>query len=73
MDIQAIKLELIQWLTELNDRTVIEQMLAFKKHQSTVLSAADKILLDERITSYEQNPGQAIAWEEVVRSLDAEI
>lgn len=71
MDIQTIKLELIQWLTELNDRTVIEQMLAFKKNQSAVLSAADKSLLDERITSFEQDPNQVIPWQEVVRSLDA--
>jgi len=73
MDIQEIKLELIQWLTALNDRTVIEQMLAFKKNQSTVLSAADKSLLDERISSFEQDPDQAIPWEEVVRSLDADV
>lgn len=47
-------------------------MLALKKNQSFVLSAAEKSLLDERITSYVQDPDQAIPWEEVLRSLDTD-
>ena len=52
MDLQAIKLDLIQWLASLQDRSVLEQLQAFKQQQKSGLSEAHKALLDKRIESY---------------------
>jgi len=69
MDTQSIKVELIHWLTELEDRSVLEQVQVFKQLQEGTLSAAHQALLDDRIASYEQNPGQSLDWDEVMKEL----
>jgi hypothetical protein len=53
MDIQSVKIDLIYWFTELQDRKVMEQLQAFKKSQSKGLSDSHKALLDERIDAFE--------------------
>lgn len=70
MDIQSIKVDLIHWLTELQDRTILEQLQAFKHQQEEGLSEAHKALLDERITSYENDPGKVLDWDDVMKELE---
>lgn len=70
MDIQSIKVDLIHWLTELQDHTVLEKILAFKQQQEGSLSDAHKKLLDDRISSYEQAPDNVLDWEDVMKEFE---
>ena len=70
MDIQSIKIDLIHWLTELQDQSILEQIHAFKKQQQGTLSDAHKNLLDERITSYEKDPDNVLDWDSVMKELE---
>ncbi|MBN7810690.1 addiction module protein [Algoriphagus sp. H41] len=70
MDLQAIKLDLIQWLATLQDRSVLEQLQAFKQQQKNGLSESHKALLDERIESYQSNPGNVRDWEDVMDEIE---
>lgn len=70
MDTQSIKVDLIHWLTELQDRSVLEQIHAFKQQQEGTISDAHKALLDNRIASYEQNPDQLLDWDDVMKELE---
>jgi putative addiction module component (TIGR02574 family) len=69
MDIQSIKVDLIHWLTELQDRTILEKLQAFK-HQQEELSESHKALLDERIASYEKSPDSVLDWDDVMKELE---
>lgn len=73
MDIQTIKVDLIHWLTELQDRTILEQLQAFKQQQEEGLSGAHKALLDERIASYEKDPDKALDWDDVMKELEKDL
>ena len=74
MDIQTIKIDLIHWLTELQDRSVLEQLQALKDQQGGYeLSDAHKQLLDERITSYENNPDQVLDWDDVMSEIEKDL
>lgn len=70
MDTQSIKIDLIHWLTELQDQSILEQMQAFKKQQQEVISDAHKALLDERIASYENDPEYVLDWDHVMDELE---
>ena len=70
MDIQTIKVDLIHWLTELQDLTVLEKIHDLKQQQEGVLSDAHKVLLDNRIASYENAPDKVLDWDEVIKELD---
>ena len=70
MDIQLSKIELIHWLTELQDPSILEQLQAFKKQQEATLSDAHKALLDERIASYEKDPDNVLDWDHVMKELE---
>ncbi len=70
MDIQSIKIDLIHWLTELQDQTILEKIHAFKKQQQVKLSDAHKALLDERIASYEKNPDNVLDWNRVMKDIE---
>ncbi|WP_162419124.1 addiction module protein [Cyclobacterium roseum] len=73
MDIQTIKVDLIHWLTELQDPKILEQLQALKHLQEGGLSNAHKALLDERIASYEKDPGRALDWDEVMKELEKDL
>ncbi len=73
MDIQSIKINLIRWLTDLQDESVLEKLQAFKNQQEYELSDAHKKLLDERLASYENHPGQALNWEDVVKEIENDL
>ena len=66
MDIQAIKIDLIHWLTEVDD------LVLLKKLQVTQLSDAHQKLLDERMASYQKDPNNIMDWEEVSKELEKE-
>ena len=70
MDTQSKKIDLIHWLTELQDQSVLDQVLAFKQQQEGTLSDAHKAMLDNRIASYEQNPDQLLDWDDVMKELE---
>lgn len=72
MDIQSIKVDLIHWLTELEDRNLLEKLQAFK-HQQEELSESHKALLDERIASYEKNPDNVLDWDDVMKGLEKDL
>ncbi|WP_194972869.1 addiction module protein [Aquiflexum lacus] len=70
MDIQSIKIDLIHWLTELEDISVLEKLQTFKNQEEESLSKAHRDLLDERISSYQENPDSLIDWDDMVKELD---
>lgn len=73
MDIQSIKIDLIQWLTELQDKSILEQLQAFKHRQEKVLSEGHKALLDDRIASYEKDPEKVLNWDDLMKEMEREI
>lgn len=73
MDIQSIKIDLIHWLTELQDRKILEQLQAFKKSQEEGLSDSHKALLDERIAAYEKDPENVLNWDDVMKELEKDL
>lgn len=73
MDIQTIKVDLIHWLTELQDRSVLEQLQLFKLQQESHLSDAQKAFLDQRIASYEKDPTNVLDWEEVMKDIESNL
>ena len=72
MDIQAIKIDLIHWLTGVDDLALLKKLQALKKLQETQLSNAHQKLLDERMASYEKDPNNTMDWEEVSKELEKE-
>lgn len=72
MDIQAIKIDLIQWLTGVEDLMILKKLQAFKQLQESELSDAHKALLDERIASYDNDPKNVLDWETVMKELEKE-
>lgn len=70
MDIQAIKVDLIHWLTEVQDQSILEQIQAFKQQQEGGLSEPHKALLDDRIVSYEKDPDNVLDWDHVMKELE---
>lgn len=70
MDIQTVKLDLIHWLTELQDMSVLERLLAFKDHIESGLSDSHKKLLDDRIAAWEQDPIKVLEWEDVKKEFE---
>ncbi len=73
MDLQAIKLNLIHWVTQLQDRRILEQLHTFKQQQKEDLSESHKALLDERISSCEKDPSKMLDWEDVVDELEKDL
>lgn len=70
MDIHAAKIDLIHWLTELQDYSTLQQLLALKDQHQIHLSEAHRALLDERIASYHADPTKVLDWDDVVKALE---
>jgi hypothetical protein len=50
MDTQSLKLEIIHWLTELKDKTILEKIHAIKNEREEMeLSRGKKMELDKRL------------------------
>ena len=73
MNIQTLKLDLIHWLTELQDQATLAQLQALKDQQAYEISEAHKKLLDERIASYEQHPDQVLDWNSVAHGIEQDL
>jgi putative addiction module component (TIGR02574 family) len=72
MEIQTIKIDLIQWLAGVEDLELLKKLQAFKQLQESELSEAHKALLDKRIASYESDPKNVLDWEIVSKELEKE-
>lgn len=70
MDIQTIKIDLIHWLTGVDDMLTLKKVLALKQLQESELSDAHKALLEERMASYEIDPKNVLDWEIVMKELE---
>ena len=67
MDIQSIKVDLIHWLTELQDQSVLEQIQGLKEQQesSFELNAEQTKELDSRLEKYENGEMKFSPWDKV--------
>lgn len=67
MDVQSVKIDLIHWLTELQDESVIKKLQVLKEQQesSFELSAEQKKELDSRLEKYESGEMEFSPWETV--------
>ncbi|TDK51041.1 addiction module protein [Algoriphagus formosus] len=63
MDTLSLKLDLIQWLTELDDKNTLLKLYALKKEKEGFVSSSHKKLLDERIKFFKENPEELLDWE----------
>ena len=69
MDIQSIKIDLIHWLTQLQDRTVLEKIQAIKEEEVHELSPDQQKELNERLERYERGDSKFKTWEETKKSI----
>lgn len=70
MDVQGIKLDLIKWLSGVDDLVILKKLQAFKRSQESDISNAHKELLDQRMASYENDPDNLLEWEAVMKELE---
>ena len=52
MDTQSLKLDIIQWLTQLKDKNVLEKIRAIKEEEGFELSVSQQEELDNRLEKY---------------------
>ncbi len=67
MDIQSVKIDLIHWLTELEDKPTLKKLQGLKEEQEITfeLSAEQKKELDSRLEKYEKGEMKFSSWETV--------
>lgn len=67
MDIQSVKIDLIHWLTLLEDTYVLEKIQSLKEQQesSFELGEENQIELELRLQKYENGEMQFSSWDEV--------
>jgi putative addiction module component (TIGR02574 family) len=67
MDVKSVKIDLIHWLTELQDKTVLKKIQGLKEQQESTfeLSAEQKIDLDGRLEKYENGEMEFSPWDTV--------
>lgn len=66
MDIQAVKIDLIHWLTQLQDVTILEKIQVIKAEEDDDLdlSPEQQRELDRRLDELERGEAKLIPWEE---------
>lgn len=69
MDIQSLKIDLIHWLTQLKDKTVLEKIQAIKDDEGYYLSSSQQEELNERLEKYERGDMEFKSWEETKASI----
>lgn len=69
MDIQSLKIDLIHWLTELKDKSILEKVQAIKDEGDIELSQAQKEELDRRLEKYERGEMKFKSWEDAKNSV----
>jgi putative addiction module component (TIGR02574 family) len=67
MDVHAVKIELIQWLAELQDTAVLRQLQGLKKQQESPLELDAELSqeLERRLERYESGETRFSSWDEV--------
>ena len=67
MDIQATKIELIHWLTELQDTDILKQLTAIKGGQDwwDAISSEERLAIDEGLAELDR--GEGIPHEDVMK------
>lgn len=67
MDVAALKLDLLKWLTQLQDEVVLEKINALKEanEEETGLSAEQIEELDRRLEKYQRGEMEFSSWESV--------
>jgi putative addiction module component (TIGR02574 family) len=67
MDVQSVKIDLIHWLTELQDKAVLQQLQGLKEQQesSFELNAEQKEELDDRLEKYGNGEMEFSTWDTV--------
>jgi putative addiction module component (TIGR02574 family) len=71
MNLQAEKLDLIQWLAQLSDEKLIHKIKALRNEKATALTDAHKKILDKRLESHELNPTQGSSWVDVKKRVQS--
>lgn len=64
MDIQSVKIDLIHWLTELQDKSILKKLQGLKEQQehSFELSAEHEKELEKRLEKYENGEMKFSSW-----------
>lgn len=67
MDVQSVKIDLIHWLTELQDKSLLKQLQGLKEEQesSFELSEEQNKELDSRLEKYENGKMKFSQWDDV--------
>ena len=68
MDIQSLKIDIIHWLTEINDKAVLEKINAIKA-EDVELSPAQQTELEGRLRKYERGEMKFKSWDETKASI----
>lgn len=78
MDVQSVKIDLIHWLTELQDKSILKKLQGLKEEQesSFELSSEQKKELEGRLEKYENGEMEFSQWDTVkgrvrIRAKDA--
>ncbi|MBI3220966.1 MAG: addiction module protein [Bacteroidetes bacterium] len=69
MSIHSTKIDIIQWLTQLNDKEILAKIQAIKQEDDNLLSASQKAELNRRIAKYEKGEMKFKSWNEVKRNI----
>jgi putative addiction module component (TIGR02574 family) len=71
MDIQSVKIDLIHWLTQLQDVTILEKVQALKADDGSDLdmSPEQQRELDRRLEKYERGEMTFKSWEDTKASI----
>lgn len=67
MDVAEIKLDLIQWLAQIQDETLLKKLTSLKKEMENDLEFSKEQLmeLDRRLDKYERGEMTFSTWEDV--------
>lgn len=65
MDVQSVKIDLIHWLTELQDKSILKKLQGLKEEQesSYELSAKQMKELEGRLEKYENGEMEFSPWD----------
>lgn len=71
MDIQSVKIDLIHWLTELEDKPTLKLLQGLKNRQQVdfELNSEQKKELDSRLEKYDNNEMKFSSWEEAKKRI----
>lgn len=73
MDIKSMKIDLIHWLTELQDPDVLKNLHTFKSQHDNNLDESTKLLLNERLAFYGNNQNDLIDLDDALNDLEKDL